>query len=238
MNNSIYSVNYTGLTTLLLPPLLRQPSEIAWVSSLAAESQIDNILFTQYLTGSTYPIFSGSAVYTQGNRIVALGNGQDNEIFENLSGSSGVTYFDTNTWLPINPNFIGAEERSFYNSQKIVLEYALNRQFQILPQINNPTSWTGANHVNQIYIATNNVTSEQFVMGYSPIYSSNMTNGGSLVIQNGGQWMVSRFFAPPQQEFTVWVPNQVYYTAVTLSSVSAYTGSYVIGGIVYSVSGY
>jgi hypothetical protein len=233
-NNNIFSVNFSGLTTLLLPPLLRQPAEIAWNTSLAYPMQNDNLLFTEYLTGSTYPLYSNSSIYVPGKRVIY----SDDAIYENINGSIGFPPTNTNFWIQLNPTFIGAEERSCYNSQKITLEYALNRQYQILPFISNQLTWTGANHTDQIYINNNNVTTNRFIMGNSGIYSSTMSKTGAIEYIDGGQWMGRSFTASSKYDFTVWVPNLTLYPNITNSSVSAYTQDYILAGMMYSVSGY
>lgn len=236
-NNNLFYVDYSTLTALLLPALLRENAQLQWNYALAAPVQNDNILFTQYLTGSTYPIFSATTSYTDGERVIYVDDG----IYENLTGSTGVipgVASASTTWLEVNPSFIGAEERSAYNSQKITLEYALNRDYQVLPIISNQLVWTGANHINQIYINNNDVVNPGFVMGNTGIWSSTMSRTGQMEIINKGQWMGYYYSASSQYDFTVWVPNLTLYTGITNTSVSAYTQDFVLSGIEFNVESY
>lgn len=220
-----------------MPPLLRQPTEIAWNTSLAYPLQNDNSLFVEYITGSTYPVFTATTTYSPGNRVIY----SNDAIYENLTGSTGV-YPDVasglTTWLQINSTFIGAEERSCYNSQKITLEYALNREYQILPFISNQLTWTGANHTNQIYIANNKVKNNRFIMGNSGIYSSTMSITGYVELVQNGDWMGRTYTGNTLYDFTVWVPNLTLYPNIDNSSVYQYTSNYILAGIMFSVSGY
>lgn len=234
MNNQIYNVNYSQLGMMLTPPLLRTPAMNAWTTSLLSPNQSDNQLFTEYLTGSTYPYFSASTTYVSGDTVIYT----DDSVYENLTGSTGILPTDLNTWLKVNPSYIGAEERVMYNSQKIVLEWALNRQYQILPNPSDPTVWSGANHTNQIYIGTNNVTSQRFIVSITEPYSSLLAKTGTQIIVNGGQWMGRSFTPPPQTEFTVWVPNLTQYTGITNTSVYQYVQNYIIAGIICDVKSY
>lgn len=233
-NNQIYTVNYSQLGTMLTPPLLRTPAMNAWTTSLLTPNQSDNQLFTEYLTGSTYPYFSAGTAYIAGDRAIYT----DDAVYQNLTGSTGVFPTDSTTWLQVNPSYIGAEERVMYNSQKIVLEWALNRQYQILPNPSDPTIWSGANHTTQIYIGTNNVTSQRFIISTTETYSSDLANTGAQIIVNGGQWMGSSFTPQPATEFTVWVPNLTQYTGITNTSVYQYVQNYIIAGITCDVQSY
>ena len=240
MNNSIFSINYQQLSTMLTPQLLRNPAFDSWTTALNNQSQIDNNLFVDYITGSTYSVYNPFVFYSPGNRVIFNNNGGDlhNGIFENISSSIGQNPFNTNKWLKVNPNYIAAEERVLYNSQKIVLEYALNRNYQILPIINDPTTWSGANHTDQIYIGTNDVVEKRFLMASGGTYSSSMSKTGEIIFLNGGQWMGSTYSYVAQYEFTVWVPNLLYYPLITNTNVYNYTKNFVIAGIQFSVSGY
>ena len=239
-NNSLFTIDYQALTTLLTPPLLRNPAMNSWLTSMTSQSQIDNDLYTQYLTGSTYPIYSPLVPYVQGKRVIFNNNGGagSDAVFENLTGSTGVGPLDSTTWLQINPSFIGAEERVSYNSQKILLEWALNREYQILPIVSNPTSWSGANHTNQIYIDTKNLITNRFLMGQTGPYSSNLTKTSSLNFIDGGPYMGRTFTGSTQYEFVVWVPNLTLYTGITNTNVYQYTSNYVIAGMTFAVSGF
>ena len=67
---SIYNVNNSILAEQGMPPILRQPNENAWLTALTAQCQIDNNLFNDYLTGSTYPLYDATSAYAASTRVI------------------------------------------------------------------------------------------------------------------------------------------------------------------------
>lgn len=176
----IFNINFNGLMQNLIPPILRQPVQIAWLNALTQPLQYNNILFNDYLSGSTYQLFNSGTTYHTNDRVVYIDRG----VYENISGSTGIVPINNNYWNQININYIGAQERSKYAAIKLNYEYALNRWFETSgftstsPALSAITPSLFTASANTIYIKTNITNSNGFLMGQTGPYSSNMTNNG------------------------------------------------------------
>lgn len=217
-----------------MPPVLRQPKELGWMNSLSQPLQINNDIFLDYLTGSTYSLFNSGNTYVAKDRIIYA----DKAIYENLTGSTNIYPTDANTWLKINSNYIGAKERMYYNARKLDFEFALNRWFQLsgfCPNIlyTAITQSLFCQSANTIYIQNLTGTSNAFIMGQSGIYSSVLVSDSNFA-QN---FMVNNYIATLAQDFTIWIPNYIY-SAFSQTTFSQFADSLNLGGMSYSLSGY
>jgi hypothetical protein len=232
---AIWNINFSTLWQQLLPPILRQPVEEAWGTSLTYPLQYNNVLFTDYLTGSTYPLYVSATTYTTGERVIYIDRG----VYENLSGSTGVYPFSGSTnWELVNSNYIGAIERSQYNARKLDYEFALNRWFEVsgfCPTViyTAITQSLFAASAQTIYIENNVVTSAVFMMGNSGLYSGKMA-ANSLY---STVYMGDSFSGVSNNNYTIWVPN-IYYSALSESIIASFADTINMGGMGYSVSGY
>lgn len=220
-----YTVNFTA--EKLLPPLLRTLRHLAWLRVLMAP--IQNLIdrFTEFRTGAAYAEWSIIAVYVKGDRVRWA-----NAIYEALQGVSFISptgagyigpYNSADYWLKVQDNFIGAEERLRYNSQIIVLEYALNRWFS------NPMP------ADQIYIANNDVISGGMMMAETGTYSSFMAGSGVYA-----QTFMMDAFVAVTYDFTVWVPVALFATLGTTAdnrenAVRQFVDQYRCPGLNYNV---
>ena len=223
---SIFNIDFSNLTAQLVPPILRQPKQLAWFNSMSAPLQYNNNLFNEYITGSTYNKFSVSSAYTAGNRVVY----SDRSVYENLTGSTGVLPTDIYTWEKVNNSYIGATERSSYNAQKYLYEYALNRFFQLTGITR--SSYFGMSATN-IWIQTLTATSQSFIMGQTGPYSDDMCN----ISTNATAFMFNSYLGPNFADYTIWVPQYIW-TATTEAIVRSFADTVNLAGIQYSVSGY
>ena len=232
---SIFQINFGTLVQQLLPPLLRQPVQEAWLGSLTEPLQINNDLFNQYLSGSTiYPTFSSVSAYTAGFRVVY----SDNGIYEALSATTGNLPTNTNYWYEVNPNYIGAIERSKYNSRKMIFELALNRQFQVpgfYPSVTVPlTPATFSSSANTIYITNNNVYGSQMLMDNSGIYGNAFMANNSYF---SSSYMGNSFSGISQNDYTINVPNYIY-TGLSQTIISNYANQLNLGGMQFNIVSY
>ena len=187
---SIFQINESILWQQLVPPMLRKPTTNAWGDALTKPLQYNNDLFVEYLTGSTYPVFTTGTTYVINDRVIYINRG----VYENLSGSTGTLPTDADYWRQVNENYIGAQERSKYNARKLDYEFALNRWFEVdgfTPTVTATTVTPDlfAASAQTIYIETNVVTPPGFLMGQTGEYSSVMVNNGvfaEVFMQNTG----------------------------------------------------
>jgi hypothetical protein len=224
-----YSVDFNNLVIQLTPPLLRETKEIAWLTSLTYPIQWDNINFTEYVYGFTGSTYSPSLTYSVGDRVLWT----NNAVYESTGTSSNLSPTFSANWTKTNDLYIGAEERVRYNSQKILLEYALNRFFQVAGTPDVPTGWTGSNHINQIWIENTATNTAAFIMGYTGPYSSNLVNN-SLFAET---WMGNAPSGFLTTSFTVWVPLALY-NQYSNAIFRAYVDEYVLAGMQYIVLSY
>jgi hypothetical protein len=127
-------------------------------------------------------------------------------------------------------SYIGAIERSNYNSRKLIYEYGLNRFFQ-LTGITTSTVFSSGN--TNIFIQTNKVSTNNFIMFTGGTLSSIMHNNSFF----STAYMCNKPSFTNQNEYTIWIPNYIY-TATTNAIVSSFADSVNLGGMMYSISGY
>lgn len=122
---SIFNVDFDQKAVELLPPDKRFKVHVGWVRSLLSQNQYNHTdIFVDYKTGSTYPLWNNLGSWNKGQRVIY---GQS--VYESLVDNNTDLPTNTNTWRVYQTFFIGTDERIMYNSQKLVLEYALNRKF-------------------------------------------------------------------------------------------------------------
>ena len=228
--SNIFNINFSGLTTQLTPPILRNSKMLAWFKALSQPLQINNGLFNDYISGSTYSAYSSSITYSATNRVIA----SDRAVYEALSGNTGISPITGTTyWINVNDDAIGAEERSKYNAQIIDLEWALNRLYQQTTLPTNPLYWSGANHTNQIYIENILIQTPSFLLGNSGGVSSYISNSSA----NASSWIPNHFSGLSQTEFLVNVPLAIW-TGTTVPIIRSYVDRYNLAGISYSATSY
>lgn len=120
----IYDIDYNQQALDISSPDKRDPQPLALTRALLKSIQWSrDLVLGSFKTGSTAPVYSAGAynIYDQ----VKFGK----SIYECIT--QGTTNDPTNTtdWRLIQSNFIGIDDRIKYNGQKIVLEWALNLQF-------------------------------------------------------------------------------------------------------------
>lgn len=121
---TIYDISTDQAAIDQFPPDKRNPQTLALMQALLYAAQWSrDLVLGSFKTGSTAPVWSAGAytLYYQ----VKFGK----SIYECVT--DGTTNDPTNTtdWRLIQENFIGVDERIKYNGQKIVLEWALNTEF-------------------------------------------------------------------------------------------------------------
>lgn len=232
---SINKIKYSDFWKQLLPPILRQPKQLAWGTSLTEPLQINNDLFNEYLSGSTgYTQYDITQSYTGGTRVYYT----NDVVYESISGStSGITPDDNTKWLQINPSFIGAVERSKMDAIKMTYELALNRHFRVsgfTPYITiniDQNTFSAAN--NNIYIQNENLPIPAMLMGHTGPYSSSLSKDS----RNATSYMGNSYSAQTFNCYTIYVPNYIY-SGITENTIRSYADELNMGGMIYAVSGY
>lgn len=223
---SIYGFDTDYISEKLVPPLLRATKRLAWIRVLVANIQqkYNDIFGVQsYYNGFYYANWSSVTAYVVGNR-VKFGIA----IYECIEDNTGLSpEVNTDEWLLIEPDFVGADERVKYNGGKMVLEYVLNRYLN-----------TTATTIPTIYIQTNTVDVNGFYMGVDGI--SELGELGTNTSQND---FLGTSYTLNQYCFTIYVPAALYTTLGTSAAnrenrVRNVADKYVIAGINYNVTTY
>ena len=254
-NPLIYNQNEGQISNDLLPIHRRKPKFLAWFLTLLKPLQWEHdLIFNDYANGSSAPLWVVSTPYTYGQRVIYI----DNAVYEliNVAGLTSATppNLDTANWTKVLDIFIGVRERARYNSQKLLLEYALNRYFMVTPfsHIEWSVTWSGgvptahtAPPYTQIYIANKPHTISNF-------WLSRFGTGSLISYMNRNshfqRYYLGRVYAPYSAiSFTIYVPTAIYaiiqanqvVAGVTAEQViRAFADNYVQAGKIYEVVQY
>src|ERR1035437_10379486 len=200
---AIYAQDESLIAQSLLPPQKRLTNWIAWLTvQLTSNQWLRDLIFKDYYGGSISPLWATGNPYNYGDRARYT----DNSIYEviNINGLapfSGDPPLNPSDWIKVLDTWIGVAERVRYTGQLIVLEYLLNKYFNVgapgLP-------FTGASHVNQIYISKNYVNSTDFWM---PLDSVNAISFMPLASKFATSFMPLTTSTLNANAFTIYVPN-------------------------------
>ncbi len=148
---SIYDVDFAPVSVELLPPDKRSPSNINILLAMLKPLQwIHDLVFGSYYAGPTCPNYA-PGTWNKYDQVIYL-----KHVYQSLI--DGNTDLPTTTnWQLIQDNFIGVQERILYNGSKLVLEYALNKQFN--------TVFRQPNNVSDIYISNIAAVAAGFLVG-------------------------------------------------------------------------
>ena len=194
----IYDVDINKTSIELLPPDKRYTGNITFIQSLLSPLQwVRDLFFGSYYQGTTAPNYSAGTY-----------NYLDQVVYEKKVYSSNI---DNNTDLPttanwtlVQDNFIGLQERILYNGSKIVLEYAMNKEF-------GGTFRQPGGSNSDIYITNLPASEVAFIVGTTEATSSSVS--------------ANAFSYNPTQTYAlnelVYYNNKMYYcsTAITVPEV-------------------
>ena len=225
---SFYDINYIDRDKELTPPKYRLTKFLSWLNCLNYPLQwLRDLWFGDYKVGAVYPDWTGSVFFGLGERVVFT----DLSVYECISQSPVIgtppsgnvnSYL---SWQKIQDVFIGVDERIKYNSQMIVLEYALNHYYRV------PTTDP------QIYITTNSPQNSVFVIANSEQNASNVVN--NEVFASSFVWNTPSFTAYAGN-FTVSVPTALFATlGATVqdqeNNIRQFVNKYKLSGLTYNV---
>lgn len=119
----IFDIDYSQQGPELMPPDKRD-DKTNWlvVSLLSGLQWCRDLLFTSYKKGATAPDYA-AGTYNKSQMVV-----YEKAVYYSLiDGNTDIPTADT--WLKVQDNFLGVDERVKFNGQVLVLEYALNQRF-------------------------------------------------------------------------------------------------------------
>lgn len=214
---SIYDITFSGLWEQVLPSRKRLATWLAMGAALLTPLQwLRDNFFDRYADGSSDPAYSGVTAYISGDRVIYT----DRAVYECILASTGNDPSDTTYWIKIQENFIGLRERAHYNSQKIVLEYALNR-------------WFGVTSAPLIYIENNVLINNSMIIGVDETETSAVALNENESLDAVGPTGTNNGTA-----FTIYVPAAVWnpLAATDLQReaiIKSFADQYVLAGITY-----
>lgn len=159
---SIYDITYNKRVVELLPPDKRYMRMVSFLKAMVQQLQyLHTFLFGEYRTGSKgiYSFWNPIATYNAGDIVI-----YNESVYLSLINSNTDVPGLTGAWKLYHEFFIGVEERLAYNTQKLVLEYALNNRFNRV--FRQPPLQS------DIYITNNIPQIGVFVVGYTEDQSS------------------------------------------------------------------
>jgi hypothetical protein len=203
---------------------------IGWlVSLLAPQKTVSDLFFDVYVGGQTYPYFNPFVTsYPKGTRVTFLG-----AIYEaQRTVTGGALPTNTNFWTLIVADYRGVNERVRYNSQKIALEFILNKWFNTTwVQPDDPSNPTRP----EIYIDSNLLDNQVLTSYYTENAESNIYYYDSLTYA-----YVLNSYTFNQTAFSIYVPAYLL-TALGVDAelqIRAIADKYVIAGMTYDIQTY
>lgn len=119
-----YDVDYSQQGIELMPPDKRDNNTNSFVKSLLTALQWSrDLILTSYRTGNNSPTYA-AGVYNLNDTVIF-----QKAVYYSLIASNTDAPTVATSWLKIQDNFIGVNERVRFNTQRVVLEYALNKRF-------------------------------------------------------------------------------------------------------------
>lgn len=223
-----YDINY--VEEKLVPPVLRTLIRLDWLKVLTypIQKKYNDIFsiesFKRSFSSAKWNVLTA---YVPGNR-VRYGIA----IWECLISNTGIDpTSDLVTWLLIEKDFVGTDERIKFSSQHMVFQYVLNRYL-------NTTAYT----LPKIYTLKNSIDTNGFYLGADGdgTYGELGYNVGSITNQND---FLGTSYSLNQYAFTIYVPVALFLTlgnnaANREQTVRNVADKYVLAGITYNILTY
>jgi hypothetical protein len=250
----IYEQDTTVIVNDLLPVKKRLPIHKSWLNSLLSAVQWGHdLIFNDYADGSLAPNWVYGNTYVFLDRVIYV-DGAVYELF-NVNGitSALAPNIDSDNWIKILDSFIGVRERARYTSQKLSLEYMLNRWYQVpnfsliewevLYIFSVPVAQTSPPYA-QIYIVQTPIAANNFWLTNSSTapLTSYITNSSS----NAVNFVANANASLLTSQFTIFVPTALMATILSNQlpgvtsdmAIRSIVDKYVAAGSSYTITPY
>jgi hypothetical protein len=223
-----YIVNTNNFAENFVPPKKRSAQIVAWCKVLVFPLQVlYDTLFGTYKDGNTASDWDVSTAYTIGNQVRYI----DKSIYQCYVANTGNIPTNTSYWFKVQDKFVGIIPRMQYNSQHIVLEWALNEWFG--------TTFVNSPGASDIFITKINIFDTTFWVGATE-------NESSLVTYNNVDtfgWIQAEDLTAIDYYFTINVPIAVWTALDSVSAnrdkiIRAFADTYVLAGVKYNIITY
>lgn len=226
MPNTIYDIDFSNkVAPNLLPPDKRFGVNVAWAGILLSPLQyLRDLYFGSYRTGSDAPQWVNTAPYSKYEQVK-----YNKIIYESLIDNNSDVPTTVATWRVVQINFIGVFERIYYNGQKLVLEYAMNKWFG--------TVFRQPPNTSDIYITNNTVPVGVFRVG-------NVESISSKVYANtSSEFVINAYDFNVAFNFTINCPVAVFNALASTDDqrekiFRAFVDKYVPAGVTYNITTY
>lgn len=222
---SIYAVDFAKALTRLLPPDKRFPIITSYLKSLAAPLQwLRDLWLGEYRTGSTAQEWLNTSTYSKYERVIYT-----IYVYESLVDNNTSVPTDRSAWQIVQETFIGLSERLAYNTDVLVLTYALNKRFK--------TTFRQPPNQSDIYIDVHQKQLDVFLIGATESESSKVYSNKS------SEYIIDSYDFNTFYNATIWVPVAAYNSLDTISAncekiIRAFVDKYIAAGILYQIQTY
>lgn len=230
---SYNNITFTTFWNNNLPPRRRLPKRIARGAVYMKPLQwLRDMFFDEYVNrdsagfywGSIYPYFPGDIVAYRGDYKVY-------QVKEDVSPPIGTLPTDTTYWYKVADYSVGLDIRQRATSERLKLEYLLNKLFGGTYQ--NPPA------TSDIYITNETVYMEYFIAGYTDSECS------VAVYQNDDAANFVGSSNPTYDEinFTIYIPTNLYNALASFNSereriIRNFVDERVVTGLLYKILTY
>lgn len=189
----LYDINFTTLSNALNVPRLRKTKIVSFLNVLSNQLTNRRSKYFDYYVGGALPAtFNIGAVYILGNKVI-----YGFRLYECVAPVQVVgEYPDTSVnFILMQNDFAGADERLKYTNQKVMLEYILNRYFNM------------ATTLPKIYINNN------FTVNFSGwLYKDDTLTMQVKKASSNSAYLLSGDYALPatQNDFTIHISAPLY----------------------------
>ena len=246
-------IDWNDLAIEFLASQHRTPRFIAWQQGMIGQNAWLNKNFWNYCYGdSTSNPWSSTTTYSLNSTVITYQgvyiSVEDSGVigsptrFNNIGNNPDTT---PSAWYKIAPTYIGAQERAQYNSQKLVMEYALNRWFRTT--FRQPTAYSDGTSssplgiwytpTSDIFITTVPSTLLTFLSGENEASSSASSDIGSGTYYSTETVVTG---LDTTYKFIVWIPTSlsVALGVSYVQIVSSVVNKMLLAGTIFSISIY
>lgn len=239
---SIFDLTFSTYFKNILAPSKRTPRHLAWgISFLTPLQWLRDLAFGTYLNGDSSAAYNISNPYVKGNTVVYI----DRAVYECIVDAvAGILPTNTTYWHKKQDIYIGLNERMQYNSQKLRLDFMLNKWFGTT--FRPITTYTDASNdyylpKSDIYVKNNFIEPDLMIItesaGDDSYIYDNTTDNHDFIYETA----TSGNYSP--NSFTIYFTLAVYNALSAVPSerdkiIRAFVDKYVIAGITYNITTY
>lgn len=214
----IFDIDMNQQAVDLLPPDKRAPKVVGLQRALLSAAQwCRDLILGSYKSGSTAPQYAGG-MYNKYDLVI-----YNKAVYYSLVPSNSALPSDPASWLLVQPNFLGVDERVRYNGQKIVLEYALNHRF------GGTFRPPGSSSLSDIYINNVGPTAVGFRVG--------LTKGSTVGLTNSSDDIGNPYPFVQITNFNINFLNSLYILT-NEKAVRGFVDPVIPSSLVYTITSY